>query len=230
MSAMCVQTRVQEVAIVRDHDQRALVAEQELAQPVNRVEVEVVRRLVEQQRFRAGRTAPARAARGLSGRPAAPPSSDRAAHRECRGPAAGSPRRSRPCSRPRRRRSPSSSPRRMPSASVMSDFAYRRSRSSSADQSRALPMITVSSTRILVERELVLPQDAELARPGHGAALRRQLAGEQLHERRLARAVRPGQPVAAARPRTSSSRRRRAPSTRTAWTHPELKSSRAPVP
>ena len=71
MSAMCVQTRVQEVAVVRDDDQRAVVADEELAQPVDRVEVEVVGRLVEQQRLRAARTAPAPAARGPSGRPAA---------------------------------------------------------------------------------------------------------------------------------------------------------------
>ena len=44
--------RVQEVAIVRDHDQRAFVADEEIAQPVDRVEVEVVGRLVEQQRLR----------------------------------------------------------------------------------------------------------------------------------------------------------------------------------
>ena len=42
---------VEEVAIVRDDDQRALVAHQELAQPVDRVEVEVVGRLVQQQRL-----------------------------------------------------------------------------------------------------------------------------------------------------------------------------------
>jgi hypothetical protein len=44
--------RVQEVAIVRDHDQRALVTDEEVAQPVNRVKVEVVGGLVEEQRFR----------------------------------------------------------------------------------------------------------------------------------------------------------------------------------
>ena len=43
---------VQEVPVVRDDDQRAFVPDQELAQPVNRVEVEVVGRLVEQQRLR----------------------------------------------------------------------------------------------------------------------------------------------------------------------------------
>ena len=37
---------------MRDHDERAVVAHEKLAQPVDRVEVEVVRRLVEQQRLR----------------------------------------------------------------------------------------------------------------------------------------------------------------------------------
>ncbi len=37
---------------MRDHDQRAVVALEERLQPVDRVEVEVVGRLVEQQRFR----------------------------------------------------------------------------------------------------------------------------------------------------------------------------------
>ena len=50
-----------------------------------------------------------------------------------------------------------------------------------------------------VERELVLAQDAELGRTDDGALLRRQLAGQQLHEGRLAGAVRAGQAVAAAR-------------------------------
>ena len=44
---------VQEVPVVRDDDERAVVALEERLQPVDRVEVEVVRRLVEQQRFRA---------------------------------------------------------------------------------------------------------------------------------------------------------------------------------
>jgi hypothetical protein len=43
---------VQEMAIVRDHDQRAVVTDEELAEPVDRVEVQMVRRLVEQQRVR----------------------------------------------------------------------------------------------------------------------------------------------------------------------------------
>jgi hypothetical protein len=43
---------VQEVPVVRDDDQRAVVAEQELLEPLDRLEVEVVRRLVEQERLR----------------------------------------------------------------------------------------------------------------------------------------------------------------------------------
>ena len=55
-----------------------------------------------------------------------------------------------------------------------------------------------------VERELILTQDAELVRPDDRALLRQRLAGQQLHERRLARAVRPGQAIAAALSKTSS--------------------------
>ena len=97
---------IQEVPIVGDDDERALVANQELLQPVDRLEVEVVRRLVEQQRFgppeeRLGERGPA-----SSGRPAVRPSPARAAHRECRAPGAAWRRRSRPSSRPPRRRCP----------------------------------------------------------------------------------------------------------------------------
>ena len=42
--------RVEEVAVVRDDDQRALVALEEALEPVDRVEVQVVGRLVEEQR------------------------------------------------------------------------------------------------------------------------------------------------------------------------------------
>ena len=44
--------RVQKVPVVRDGDQRAVVAGQEILQPVDGVEIEVVGRLVEQQRLR----------------------------------------------------------------------------------------------------------------------------------------------------------------------------------
>ena len=52
MSAVCVHDRVEEVAVVRDDDQRAVVADEEVLQPVDRIEVEVVGRLVQQQRRR----------------------------------------------------------------------------------------------------------------------------------------------------------------------------------
>ena len=50
----------------------------------------------------------------------------------------------------------------------------------------------------LIEGVLILAQDAELARARDRADLRRKLAREQLHERRLAGAVRAGQAVAPA--------------------------------
>jgi hypothetical protein len=51
----------------------------------------------------------------------------------------------------------------------------------------------------LVEGELILAQHADLGGAHDRAALRRQLAGQQLHERRLAGAVGAGQAVPAAR-------------------------------
>ncbi len=74
----------------------------------------------------------------------------------------------------------------------------------SACQSRALPMITVSMTRNCVEGELVLAQHAELVGPDDGAFLGQRLAGQQLHERGLAGAVRPGEAVPPALARTWS--------------------------
>ena len=50
-----------------------------------------------------------------------------------------------------------------------------------------------------VEGELVLAQDAELARADDGALLRLEFAGEHLHESGLAGAVGAGQAVALAR-------------------------------
>ena len=59
-------------------------------------------------------------------------------------------------------------------------------------------MITVSMTRNCVEGVVVLAQDAELRRTGDRSTLRRLFAGQQLHERGLACAVGPGEPVAPA--------------------------------
>ena len=44
--------RVQEMAVVRDDDQRAVITRQRVDQPVDRIKVEVVRRFVQQQRLR----------------------------------------------------------------------------------------------------------------------------------------------------------------------------------
>ena len=43
---------VQEVAVVRNNDDRAFVPNQEILKPVNRIQIEVVGRLVKQQRLR----------------------------------------------------------------------------------------------------------------------------------------------------------------------------------
>ncbi len=69
---------VQKMAVVRDHDQHAFVLAKIVLQPVDGIEVQVVGRLVEQQRRRDCRKALARAGRELSGRPAIRPSCVRA--------------------------------------------------------------------------------------------------------------------------------------------------------
>ena len=77
--------RVEEVAVVRDDDQRAVVADQEVAQPVDRVEVEVVGRLVEQQRLRLAEQRLREQHADLLAALQLAPSSARAARRGCRG-------------------------------------------------------------------------------------------------------------------------------------------------
>ena len=195
--------RVQEVAIVRDDDQRAVVADEELAQPVDRVEVEVVRRLVEQQRLRmAEQRLRQQHAHLLAALQLAPSSA--------RGASSGM---SRPCEQDRRVALGRV-------AVLLADDALRarrgacrrrrscrpsrraRSRSSSALHRRWLPMITVSMTRNSSKANWSWRSTPSFAGPRDGALLRRQLAGQQLHERGLAGAVRPGQAVAAARLRT----------------------------
>ena len=182
---------------MRDDDERAVVADQELAQPVDRVEVQVVRRLVEQQRvgmaeerlrqqhahflaaLQLGHRALVQLARDVESlqqhgrvalrRVAVLLADDALELAEAHAVLVGE-------RRPWRRDC---------------------SRAWSVCHSRWLPMITVSIDAERVERELVLPQHAELVRPRDRALLRQRLAGQQLHERRLAGAVRPRQPVAA---------------------------------
>ena len=50
MSAVCVRHAVQKMPVVRDHDQHARVFVEVILQPVDRIEVQVVGRLVQQQR------------------------------------------------------------------------------------------------------------------------------------------------------------------------------------
>ena len=52
MSAVWVQTRIQEMAVVRDDDQHAFVFAEIFLQPMDGIKIEVVGRLVEQQRRR----------------------------------------------------------------------------------------------------------------------------------------------------------------------------------
>ena len=185
---------VQEVPIVRDHDQRAFVAEQELAHPVDRIEVEVVGRLVEQQRFRLaeerlrqqdadllaalhlGHLFPVQRLRDVEALQqnrrvglrlvAVLVADDAFELAETHAFGVGQ------------------------IAFLVEDFALLE---------RAPQLVVAHHDSVddaeLVEGELILPQDADLGRAHDGAALRRLLAGQQLHERRLAGAVRAGQAV-----------------------------------
>ena len=221
---MCVHDRVQEVAVVRDDDQRPVVADQELAQPVDRVEVEVVGRLVEEQRVRAAeqrlrqQDAHLLAALQLGHRPLVQRVGDVEAGEQDGGVALG----------------------RVPVVLADDAFELAEAHAVLVGQRRlGVEPIALLERRpqhgvahdhrvddaVRVEGELILAQDAEPRRPADAALLRLQVARQQLHEGRLAGAVRPGQAVAATRPRTSSTPRRRAPSTRTAWTRPRPLSS-----
>ena len=186
---------VEEVAVVRDDDQRAVVADEELAQPVDRVEVEVVRRLVEQQRRRMAEQrlrqqhAHLLAALQFGHLALVQRFGDVEALQQHGGVALGR------------------------VAVFLADDALQFAEAHAvvvgqvglAVEDLALleraPEPLVAHDHGIdhaerVERELVLPQHAELLRPHDGALLRRQFAGQQLHERRFAGAVRPGQPVA----------------------------------
>ena len=52
MSAVCVQTLFRKVPVVRNHDQQPVVFAEIILQPVDRIEVQVVGGLVQQQRRR----------------------------------------------------------------------------------------------------------------------------------------------------------------------------------
>ncbi len=94
---------VQEVPVVRDGDEHPFVGVEEALQPADRLDVEVVGGLVEEQAPAACRRAPARGARAACSRRPGCASAARAPRRGCPGRRAARPRRPRRCSRPPRR-------------------------------------------------------------------------------------------------------------------------------
>ena len=183
---------------MRDDDQRAFVAGEKLLEPVNRVEVQVVGRLVEQQRL--GMTeerlrqqhADFLAALQFGHRPFVQRVGDIEPLQEHRGIAL----------------------RRV--AVLFADDALELAeahavlvrhlglRVQGVALCERVPQALVAHDHgvddaILVERVLVLAQHAELPRADHRSPLRLRLAGQQLHERGLARPVRARQAVAPAR-------------------------------
>ena len=186
---------VQEVPVVRDDDERALIALEERLQPVDRVEVEVVRRLVEQQRVRA----PIERLRQEHADLLAPlqlrhlPIVQRVGDVE-----------------------PLQEHRRVALGGVpilLADDALELAEAHPVVvchvglgvelvaflECAPEPLVAHDDgvgDAILVERVLILPQHAELARPRDRASLRLGLARQQLHERGLAGTVRARQAVA----------------------------------
>ena len=186
---------VEEVAVVGDDHAHPLVTHQELAQPVDRVEVEVVGRLVEQQRLR-----PAEERLGqqhpdllpalqLGHRPLVQVIGNVEAGEQHRRVALGR------------------------VAVVLADRAFEFAEPHPvgvAERGLGVQQVPLLERRPQdrvahdhrvddpepVEGELVLTQHAEPLGPDHRTALRRQIAGQQLHERRLAGAVGAGQAVA----------------------------------
>ena len=183
---------------MRDDDQRPVVADQELAQPVDGVEVEVVGRLVEEQRVRAPeqrlrqQDAHLLAALQLGHRPLVQGVGDVEAGEQDGGVALG----------------------RVPVVLADDAFELAEAHAVVVGQRRlGVEPIALLERRpqhgvahdhrvddaVRVEGELILAQDAEPRRPADAALLRLQVARQQLHEGRLAGAVRPGQAVAPAR-------------------------------
>src|SRR5687767_13763263 len=186
---------VQEMAIMRDDDQRAVVAGQEFDQPVNGVEVEMVRRLVEQQRLwmteqrLRQQHADLLAALQLRHRPLVQCVRDVQALEQDGRVALGR------------------------VAVLFPDDAFQLAEAHAVVighlgpgvqqlallQGRPEPPVAHDyriDDAARVEGELILAEDADLLWTADRAALRRQLTGHQLHEGRLAGAIRPRQAVA----------------------------------
>ena len=186
--------RVEEMPVVRDDDERPGVAHEELAQPVDRVQVEMVRRLVQQQRLRLAEErlrqqhAHLLAALQLAHLPLVERVRNIEALQQDRGVAFG--------------RIPvlfADDPFELaePHAVVVGHvglgielLAFCEGR----PQARVAHDHRVDDAE-LVECELILAQHAELGGAHDIALLRRKLTGQQLHERGFAGAVRTGQAV-----------------------------------
>ena len=181
-----------------DEDHRRVERLELALEPLEVLDVEVVRRLVEEEQVGARPRARARARRASALRP-----------RTCRAAGRGRRRRSRARARPRRRGRATPSLRRARAAP-----APRRSGGASPRRARpsaiavleppqlVLDVEQVARARegVLAEREvelerraLVVERDARPLRERELAALERGLAGDRAQERRLAGAVRPGE-------------------------------------
>ena len=119
----------------------------------------------------------------------------RAARRRYRAPGAAPRRRFPLSSRPLRRRSPRA---RRGASRLRSIMSALRVEGIALCQCVPEPLVSHDDRvdhAVLVERVVILAQHAELRRTDHRAALRLEVARQQLHERGLAGAVRAGQPV-----------------------------------
>jgi hypothetical protein len=186
---------VQKVAVVRDDDQRAVIAVEEFFQPLDRIQVQVVRRLVEQQRRRM-------AEERLRQKNSHLLSALQLRHRllvQCV-----------------RDVEPLKQDCRVALGGVSVFFTddalelaqphavlvgHVRAGVKHVALLECVPEALVSHDRRVDHAEsvkgvLVLAQDAQLRWTRNRSALRRLIAGQQLHERGLARAIGPGEPVA----------------------------------
>ena len=185
---------VQEMPVVRNHDQRAFIPHQELAQPVDRVEVEVVGRLVEQQRLRMAeqglrqQDANLLPALQLAHQPIVEILADIEPLQQHGGIAF----------------------RGVPVLLADDAFELAQAHAVLIGQGglsvepfallECAPQPVIAHDHgvdrpVPIERELVLAEHADLRGPGHLPALRRDLAGQQLHEGGLAGPVGPRQAV-----------------------------------
>ncbi len=183
------------MAVVRNHNQHALILIEKILQPMDRIEIQMVRRFVEQQRLRMPKQRlrqqhahllPARNLRHF-------PLVHLVGNVE-------------PLQQNRRVRFGRI-------AVFLADNAFQfaefhpvgvghlmlRVNEFPLFESRPQPLVPHDHRvdhAILIERELVLAQHAELPRTHHRSLLRLQFARQKLHERGFPRAIRPGQPVA----------------------------------